>query len=114
MPPKQCVFSPAAHPGAVGALARPQPATAAPRERGLPMMSMHRLTAGAGYQYLLRHTASGDTDGVSPDGLSGYYAQSGNPPGRWMGSGLEGLDGSAGIMQGAVVTEDAMARLFGE
>jgi len=28
------------------------------------MMSMHRLTAGAGYQYLLRHTASGDTDRV--------------------------------------------------
>src|SRR5665647_735964 len=114
MPPKQCVFSPAAHPRTVGALARPRPATAAPRERGLPMMSMHRLTAGAGYQYLLRHTASGDTDRVGPDGLTGYYAQSGNPPGRWLGSGLAGLDGDAGITQSTVVTEDAMARLFGQ
>jgi conjugative relaxase-like TrwC/TraI family protein len=78
------------------------------------MMSMHRLTAGAGYQYLLRHTASGDTDRVGPDGLSGYYTESGNPPGRWMGSGLPGLDGGAGIVQDAVVTEDAMARLFGQ
>ena len=78
------------------------------------MMSMHRLTAGAGYQYLLRHTASGDTDRVGPDGLSGYYTESGNPPGRWMGAGLVGLDGGARIVQGSVVTEDAMASLFGQ
>ena len=77
-------------------------------------MSMHRLTAGAGYQYLLRHTASGDTDRVGPDGLTGYYTESGNPPGRWMGSGLASLDGGAGIMQDTAVTEDAMARLFGQ
>ena len=77
------------------------------------MMSMHRLTAGAGYQYLLRHTATGDTDRPGPDGLAGYYAQSGNPPGRWIGTGLSGLDAGAGIPPGVVVTEDAMARLFG-
>lgn len=77
------------------------------------MMSMHRLTAGAGYQYLLRHTASGDTDRPGADGLAGYYAQSGNPPGRWIGAGLAGLHAGAGITPGTVVTEDAMAHLFG-
>ena len=77
------------------------------------MMSMHRLTAGAGYQYLLRHTASGDTDRPGAGGLAGYYAQSGNPPGRWIGAGLPGLDAGAGLTPGAVVTEEAMAHLFG-
>ena len=77
------------------------------------MMSMHRLTAGAGYQYLLRHTASGDTDRPGPDGMAGYYAQSGNPPGRWIGAGLAGLNAGAGITPGAVVTEEAMAYLYG-
>ena len=112
--PQRRVFSPAAHPGYVGAPDPPRPAAEAPPGSEALVMSMHRLTAGAGYQYLLRHTASGDTDRVGPDGLTGYYAQSGNPPGRWLGSGLAGLDGDAGIMQGAVVTEDAMAGLFGQ
>ncbi|MCB2177844.1 MAG: relaxase domain-containing protein [Actinomycetales bacterium] len=79
------------------------------------MMSMHRLTAGAGYQYLLRHTATGDTDRTGPDRLAGYYAQSGNPPGRWLGSGLAGLAcGDDPIQEGTIVTEESMALLFGQ
>ena len=53
------------------------------------VMSMHRLSAGSGYQYLLRHTASGDVQRLAGAELSAYYTASGYPPGplarRWPG-----------------------------
>src|SRR3954447_5126483 len=55
------------------------------------MMSMHRLSAGSGYQYLLRHTASGDVQRLAGTPLTAYYTASGYPPGRWLGGGLTGL-----------------------
>lgn len=76
-------------------------------------MTLHRLTAGAGYQYLLRHTAVGDGERSASASLTTYYTASGNPPGRWMGSGLGGLGSGAGIGVGARVEEQPMARLFG-
>jgi conjugative relaxase-like TrwC/TraI family protein len=76
------------------------------------VMSMHRLSAGAGYQYLLKHTASGDCDRTASSPLTAYYAESGNPPGRWLGTGLAGV-GGAGLASRAKVTEPAMANLFG-
>ena len=79
-------------------------------------MTLHRLTAGAGYQYLLRHTASGDCDRPGATSLTDYYTASGNPVGRWLGSGLPGVGGAAavGIEVGDVVEEQPMARLFGQ
>ncbi|SDD21103.1 conjugative relaxase domain-containing protein, TrwC/TraI family [Sanguibacter gelidistatuariae] len=73
------------------------------------VMTLHRLSAGAGYQYLLKHTAAGDCDraGVAP--LTAYYTESGNPPGRWLGKGLAAVD----LDVGALVTEATMANLFG-
>ena len=56
-------------------------------------MSLHRLSGGAGYQYLLRHTACGDAARAAGDGLVDYYARTGYPQGRWMGAGLVGLVG---------------------
>src|SRR5450830_253095 len=76
-------------------------------------MSMHRLTSGAGYRYLIRHTASGDCDRSGAAPLTAYYTQSGNPAGRWLGAGLAGLAGGVGIAAGSIVTEQAMAHLFG-
>jgi conjugative relaxase-like TrwC/TraI family protein len=55
------------------------------------VMSMHRLSAGSGYQYLLRHTASGDVRRLAGMPLTTYYTASGYPPGRWVGGGLTGL-----------------------
>ncbi|HEY3547803.1 MAG TPA: MobF family relaxase [Propionicimonas sp.] len=80
-------------------------------------MGLHRLTAGAGYSYLLKNTASGDCDRTRTQPLVAYYTESGSPPGRWLGSGLAALavsSGDAGVLvAGTVVTEEAMAQLFG-
>lgn len=79
------------------------------------VMTLHRLTAGAGYQYLLRHTATGDCDRAGATSLTAYYTESGNPPGRWLGSGLAGVGGGEAVelAVGAQVEQEPMARLFG-
>lgn len=73
-------------------------------------MSLHRLSGGAGYQYLLRHTACGDADRAISDGLVDYYARTGYPPGQWLGGGLAGLsvDSPSPISPGDVVSEDQL------
>src|SRR5665647_2898895 len=78
-------------------------------------MSMHKLTAGDGYRYLTRHVAAGDAGLGAGDSLTGYYEQSGNPPGRWYGHGLAGLDAEsiARLVPGDLVSEEAMAAVFG-
>lgn len=50
-------------------------------------MSLHRLSAGAGYTYLLRHTACGDVQRAAATPLTAYYTEAGYPPGRWYGGG---------------------------
>jgi TrwC relaxase len=62
-------------------------------------MSIHRLSAGAGYQYLLRHTASGDVGRLAGTPLTAYYTASGYPPGRWLGSGLASLGATTAVDQ---------------
>ncbi len=76
-------------------------------------MTIHRLSAGAGYRYLLRHTACGDLDRAADTPLTAYYTASGYPPGRWTGAGLAGLADGVGLPSGAAVDEGAMAALFG-
>src|SRR3954454_16774648 len=77
------------------------------------MLSIHRLTAGDGYKYLLRHIASGDVDRRMATPLTAYYTASGYPPGRWIGTGLIGLaDGR--LLPGGEVTEAQMEALFGQ
>lgn len=76
-------------------------------------MTLHRLSAGAGYAYLLKTTVSGDCERSGGDTLTSYYAAQGSPPGRWLGRGLGGLDAGMGVPVGARVEELAMTRLFG-
>ncbi|WP_240675097.1 MobF family relaxase [Cellulomonas endophytica] len=81
-------------------------------------MTMHRLSAGAGYQYLLRHIATADGARTAGASLATYYLESGNPPGRWWGAGLASLGAAAGVAgaprltAGALVDEQGMERLF--
>ena len=76
------------------------------------VMTLHKLTAGDGYLYLMRHVAKADadkarTDDVRADATS-YYTAEGNPPGVWLGAGA-GVLGLAG----STVTEAQMRNLFG-
>jgi DNA primase catalytic core len=73
-------------------------------------MGVHKLTAGDGYTYLTRQVAVHDRTDRGHRGLADYYAEKGESPGRWFGSGLAGL----GLSAGSEVTEAQMRNLFGE
>jgi conjugative relaxase-like TrwC/TraI family protein len=72
------------------------------------VMSLKKIAAGSGYDYLVRQVAAQDV--TIGTGLTAYYAQKGETPGVWMGSGLVGL---GGIESGDPVTEAQMKALFG-
>ena len=73
-------------------------------------MSIHKLTAGAGYDYLTRQVAALDATERGHTGLASYYTERGETPGVWIGSGLDGIDGLAA---GDPVTAEQMRALFG-
>ncbi|WP_156411683.1 MobF family relaxase [Nocardioides sp. Soil805] len=70
------------------------------------------MSAGSGYQYLLRSVAAGDGNRSLSTPLTRYYSEVGTPPGRWMGSGL-GAFGTGQLVPGMKVTEDQLALLIG-
>jgi conjugative relaxase-like TrwC/TraI family protein len=73
-------------------------------------MSLHKLTAGAGYDYLTRQVAALDSTEKGHTGLASYYTARGETPGAWTGSGLDGIDG---LTAGDPVTAEQMRALFG-
>ena len=73
-------------------------------------MSLHRITAGSGYDYLTRQVAAMDSTERGHTGLASYYTEKGEIPGRWVGSGLAGIEG---LKPGDVVTAEQMLALFG-
>jgi hypothetical protein len=56
-------------------------------------MSLHKLTAGSGYDYLTRQVAALDATEKGHTGLASYYTERGETPGVWIGSGMGGIDG---------------------
>lgn len=81
-------------------------------------MSLHKLTAGSGYDYLTRQVAAQDvTERGGHQSLASYYAEKGESPGVWVGSGLTGLAEGLGDLEalelGDVVTQEQMRHLFG-
>ena len=54
-------------------------------------MSLHKLTAGSGYDYLTRQVAVQDTTEKGYVGLASYYTERGETPGVWVGAGCLGL-----------------------
>jgi len=73
-------------------------------------MSIHKLTAGSGYDYLTRQVAALDATERGHLGLASYYTERGETPGAWMGSGMAGIDE---LNPGDVVTAEQMRALFG-
>ena len=77
-------------------------------------MSLHKLTAGSGYDYLTRQVAAMDATDKGHTGLASYYTEKGETPGVWVGSGIGIRDeGVAGLEAGDIVTADHMQSLFG-
>jgi hypothetical protein len=72
--------------------------------------SIHKLTAGLGYDYLTRQMAALDSTEKGHTSLAAYYAERGETPGLWIGSGMKGIDGLAA---GDPVTAEQMRALFG-
>ena len=73
-------------------------------------MSLHKLTAGSGYDYLTRQVAALDATEKGHVGLAAYYTERGESPGVWVGSGMDGI---AGLDAGDPVTAEHMRSLFG-
>src|SRR5215217_8201955 len=77
---------------------------------GAVTMSIHKLTAGSGYDYLTRQVAALDATEKGHVGLASYYMERGESPGLWVGSRLVGIDG---LDAGDAVTGEQMRALFG-
>jgi hypothetical protein len=73
-------------------------------------MSIHKLTAGSGYDYLTRQVAALDATEKGHLGLASYYTERGETPGFWVGFGMTGIDE---LNPGDVVTAEQMRALFG-
>ena len=73
-------------------------------------ISIHKLSAGSGYDYLTRQVAALDATEKGHVGLASYYTDRGETPGAWIGSGLAGIDG---LNAGDAVTAEQMRALFG-
>ena len=80
------------------------------RALGGVTVSLHKLSAGSGYDYLTRQVAAQDSTELGRSQLADYYTAKGEAPGRWIGSGMVGIDG---IEAGDVVTSEQMLGLFG-
>ena len=70
------------------------------------------MTLGAGYRYLMSSVARAD-EATRAAGLTAYYAATGTPPGWFLGAGLAGLAGGAGVEPGSQVTEEQLWRMLG-
>ena len=78
-------------------------------------MSIRVMSAGRGFEYLLKSVAAGDGDRDLGTPLTRYYTAEGTPPGTWLGSGLAGLgsDETGRLREGDAVTEEQLERLLG-
>ena len=53
--------------------------------------TIHKLSAGTGYEYLTRQVAVLDGSDKGRASLADYYSAKGEAPGRWVGRGLSSL-----------------------
>lgn len=71
------------------------------------------MSLGSGYKYLMDSVVKGDGAVAQSSSLTRYYAESGTPPGRFLGAGLAGLDDGRGVLEGSEVTEDMLFNMLG-
>jgi hypothetical protein len=68
-------------------------------------ITLHKLSAGSGYEYLTPAGRSARLHGEGRHTAGGRLRRKGEAPGRWVGSGLVGV---AGVAAGDVVTAEQM------
>ena len=73
-------------------------------------VSLHKRTAGSGYDYLTRQVAAHDTTEKGHATLASYYSERGEAPGSWRGRGLAEL---GDVFVGDEVAAEQMRALFG-
>ncbi len=73
-------------------------------------MSLHKLSAGSGYDYLTRQVAVQDVTEKGYTGLASYYSERGETPGIWFGAGCASIDPH---LRDSIVTHEQMQALFG-
>ncbi len=71
------------------------------------------MSLGTGYRYLMESVAVGDGAPGAASNMTAYYAESGTPPGVFLGAGLSGLNDGRGIAAGTQVTEEHLFNLLG-
>jgi conjugative relaxase-like TrwC/TraI family protein len=76
-------------------------------------VSIRRMTLGSGYKYLMSSVAQSDGASQHASALTRYYAESGTPPGRFIGQGLACLGYGVGVEPGTQVTEEHLFRMLG-
>jgi TrwC relaxase len=72
-------------------------------------MSLDKLTAGSGYDYLTRQVAALDATDKGRTGLASYLHRTGRVAWVWVGSGMDGIDG---LDVDDPVTAEQMGALF--
>lgn len=77
-------------------------------------ISIRRMKLGGGYAYLMDSIAKGDGAADRSSPLTRYYAESGTPPGRFLGAGLAGVNGGRGVAEGTDCTEDMLFHMLGQ
>jgi conjugative relaxase-like TrwC/TraI family protein len=77
------------------------------------VISIRRMSLGSGFKYLMDSIAVGDGAPAQSCRLSRYYAESGTPPGIFLGGGLAGLDDGNGAEKGSQVTEEHLWQMLG-
>jgi conjugative relaxase-like TrwC/TraI family protein len=75
-------------------------------------VSIRRMTTGSGFRYLMESVARGDGAVERSSPLTRYYAESGTPPGWFMGGGLAGLAGGTGVDAGTQVSEEMLRNML--
>src|SRR5665213_362842 len=77
------------------------------------MMTIRRLSVGAGYKYLLKSIAVGDgPEGTDKSNLVRYYSETGTPPGVFLGAGLVSLNNGLGVAVGQSATAENLQRML--
>jgi conjugative relaxase-like TrwC/TraI family protein len=78
------------------------------------VIAVTKLHGEDAWRYLMESVTDGQGDLREADAITRYYLDAGTPPGRWLGTGLGGLDRGRGLAPGSQVSGGQMERLFGQ